>query len=325
MDPLQEVLTLVGATSYLSTGMVAGGDWAVRFEPPDGVKFNSVRRGRCVIRVDGITEPITLEADDCFLLTQPRGFTLASDLTVPPVPARSIFAAARAGEAPRAGVARAGVGDDVLVIGGGFSFNERARSVLLRNLPPVLHVPTSEPEAETIRWSLRHIGTELQGGKFGSGAVAEHLAMVMLIEVVRFQLARRPGSTAGWLAGLADPVVAAALRAIHGRPGHPWTVAELARASRVSRSTLAARFKQVVGQGPLEYLTQWRIELASQRLLRGAETLDRIAQDVGYGSESALSTAFKRVTGTTPREYRNQQAPAEAARMDDRTRPSDAR
>jgi AraC-like DNA-binding protein len=275
--------------------MVAGGDWAVRFEPPLGVKFNSVHRGRCLLAVDGLPEPIRLAPDDCYLLTQPRAFTLASDLSVPTVPAAALF---------RENPAQAGEGEEVVMIGGGFRFNERARTVLLDNLPPVLHVPGALPEAETVRWSLRHIGTELTGGGLGGGAVAEHLAMVMLIEVLRLHLAQRPGDTTGWLAGLADPLVADALRAMHARPGHAWTVAELAEVSRVSRSTLAARFKQVVGQGPLEYLTAWRIELASQRLRQGTQTLDRIAREVGYGSESALSTAFKRVMGSSPREYR---------------------
>ena len=295
MDPLQDVLGVVEATSYLSTVFTAGGDWAVRFEPPLGVKFNSVQRGHCLLAVDGLPEPIVLAPDDCYLLTQPRAFTLASDLSRATVPAGPIF---------RENPARAGAGEEVVLIGGGFHFNERARSVLLDNLPPVLHVPSSRPEAETVRWALRHIGTELTGAPLGGQAIAEHLAMVMLIEMLRLHLAQRPGDITGWLAGLADPPIASALRAIHERPGHSWTVAELAAVSRVSRSTLAARFKQVVGQGPLEYLTGWRIELASQRLREGTQTLDRIAREVGYGSESALSTAFKRVMGSSPREYR---------------------
>ena len=300
MDPLQDVLAVVGATSYLSTGLVAGGDWAVRFEPPAGVKFNSVRRGHCRLRVEGVPRPIALGPGDCFLLTQPRAFTLASDLSLAGVPAGPIFRGAT-------GPAQAGTGAEMAMIGGGFLFNQRARSLLLNNLPPVLHVPGDQPEAGTVHWALGHIGSELAGGQIGAGAIAEHLAMVMLIEVLRLHLRQRPGDTTGWLAGLADPLVADALRAIHERPGHPWTVAELAATARVSRSTLAARFKRVVGQGPLEYLTAWRIELASQRLRQGTQTLDRIAREVGYGSESALSTAFKRVVGSSPREYRRAQ------------------
>ncbi|MET9110600.1 helix-turn-helix transcriptional regulator, partial [Streptomyces zhihengii] len=137
----------------------------------------------------------------------------------------------------------------------------------------------------------------------------EHLAVVMLVHVLRIHLARASPAVPGWLAGLADPVVAAALAAVHGDPARAWTVADLARAGAVSRSTLASRFKQAVGQGPSEYLTSWRIELAAKRLLDDGETLSSVARAVGYGSESALSTAFKRVTGLSPREYRRRARP----------------
>lgn len=298
MDPLEDVLALVEASSYLSTGLTAGGAWAVRFAPPAGVKFNSVRRGSCLIRVDGVPEPIRLAPDDAFLLTRPVGFVMASDLSVPPVPAHTVFATALDG------MARAGKGDDVEVIGGGVTFNERARTLLLSSLPPILHVPADTAPAGNIRWVLQRIGAEARGHDIGSGIVARHLAMVLFVEVLRLHLARAPHDVSGWLAGTADPVIGAALRAMHTRPDRHWTVADLARAGNVSRSTLAARFKDVVGTGPLDYLTGWRIELAAQRLIASTETLDTIARRVGYGSESALSAAFKRVTGATPREYR---------------------
>lgn len=300
MDPLDEVLELLDTTSQLSTGMVAGGRWAVRFAPPVGVKFNVVRRGRCLLRVDGGPDRVVLETGDCFLLTRPRPFTLASDLDLPAEPAQPIFQAAVDG------VARTGQGEDVLISGGAFSFTDRARTLLLDSLPPVVHVPAATPEAASIHWAIGEIDAELRQARPGAQAVAEHLALVMLIRILRLHLQR--GASAGWLAGLADPVVAPALRAIHARPTRSWTVAELAGTASVSRSTLAARFKDVVGRGPLEYLTAWRIELAAERLRGGEETVATIARAVGYGSESALSVAFKRTTGLTPRAYRNQRA-----------------
>jgi AraC-like DNA-binding protein len=126
---------------------------------------------------------------------------------------------------------------------------------------------------------------------------------VMLVHVLRTHLAGGAGAP-GLLAALADPVVATALRALHARPAHHWTVRELAGTAAVSRSTLAARFTAALAQGPLEYLTLWRMELAAERLRGGTDTLATIARAVGYGSESALSAAFKRVTGRSPREYR---------------------
>ncbi|MGR6921919.1 AraC family transcriptional regulator [[Actinomadura] parvosata] len=298
-DPLEDVLTLIGTTSRLSVGLVAGGRWALSFGPPDGIKFNAVRRGRCVLTVDGVPEPIPLHEGDCFLLVQPRAFTLASAPGVRPLPAGPVFAAATGG------VARTGTGEDVVLMGGRFGFGERARELLLDVLPPVIHVPGDTAEAATVRWALQQIDAELRERPLAATLVTEHLALVMLIHLLRLHLVNAgPGGTSGWLAGLTDPIVAPALRALHARPAHAWTVAELAAVAAVSRSTLAARFKQVVGQGPLEYLTRWRIELAADRLRHGDQTVAAIAAQVGYGSVSALSNAFKRVTGVSPRDYR---------------------
>jgi AraC-like DNA-binding protein len=297
-DPLEDVLALVGTSGHLTVGLAAGGEWALAFDPPPAVKFNAVRRGSCLLTVDGVAEPIALAEGDCFLLTRSRGFVLASGPGLTPEPAAPYFAAAVDG------VARAGAGDDMLILGGRFDFGERARELLLDVLPPVIHVPGGTAEAATVRWALGQIDAELRDRPLASTLVTEHLALVMLIHLLRLHLATGPGAAAGWLAGLADPVVAPALRAMHARPAHAWTVAQLAEVATVSRSTLAARFAEAVGQGPMDYLTGWRIELAAGRLRRGEDTVAVIARDVGYGSESALSTAFKRVTGASPREYR---------------------
>jgi AraC-like DNA-binding protein len=196
----------------------------------------------------------------------------------------------------------------VFLLGGRFDFGERARELLLDALPPVLHVPGDTEAAATLRWALAQVDAELRDRPVASGLVAEHLALIMLIHMLRLHLATTPAAGPGWLGGLADPVVAPALRALHADPARPWTVADLATVSAVSRSTLAARFKQAVGQGPLDYLTGWRIELAADRLRRG-DGIATIARAVGYGSESALSTAFKRETGRSPREFRRATRP----------------
>ncbi|MFI7639722.1 cupin domain-containing protein [Nonomuraea sp. NPDC049400] len=301
-DPLEDVLALVGTTSRLSVRLVAGGEWALSFGPPPAVKFVAVRRGRCLLTVDGVPDPIELAEGDCFLLTQPRAFTLASGRGVRPGPAGPIFAAATDG------VARVGTGEDLISIGGRFDFGERAQELLLDALPPVIHVPGRSAEAATVRWALEQIDAELRDRPLAATLVTEHLALVMLIHLLRVHLAG-PGAASGWMAGLTDPVVAPALRAMHARPAHAWTVAQLAEVAAVSRSTLAARFKKAVGQSPLDYLTGWRIELAAERLGRGDQTVAMIAREVGYGSESALSNAFKRVTGASPREYRRRTSP----------------
>jgi AraC-like DNA-binding protein len=190
------------------------------------------------------------------------------------------------------------------MLGGRFDFGDRARALLLDALPAVQHVPGASDAAATLRWALAQVDAELRDRPVAATLVAEHLALVMLIHMLRLHLATAPAAGPGWLGGLADPIVAPALRALHADPARQWTVADLARTAAVSRSTLAARFKHAVGQGPLDYLTGWRIELAADRLRRHDGTVAAIAHAVGYGSESALSTAFKRVTGSSPAAYR---------------------
>ncbi|MFD9293042.1 AraC family transcriptional regulator [Streptomyces sp. NPDC060030] len=300
MDPLEDVLTLLETRGHLSASMAAGGRWAVRFKAPEAVKFNAVRRGSCLLEVDGVDEPIGLAEGDCYLLTRPHPFVLRSDREAVPVEAGAVFTAA-GGD-----VARIGEGDDVFLIGGAFSFGTHAQELLLDQLPPVVHIPAGTRHAETVRWALTAIDRELTDRPMGATLVAEQLAVVMLVHVLRLHLARDPHTASGWLAGLGDPVIAAALTCLHRDPAHPWTVAELASTAAVSRSTLAARFKTTVGQGPLEYLTRWRIQLAARQLRDGGATLAAIAHSVGYGSESALSVAFKRVMGVPPGDYRRQ-------------------
>ncbi|WP_406373969.1 AraC family transcriptional regulator [Streptomyces sp. NBC_01550] len=298
MDPLEDVLALLETQSHVSASLTAGGEWAVRFDGPSGVKFNAVRRGHCILEVESLDDPIALSPGDCYLLTRPQRFILRSDPPGPEVDASTVFRSAENG------VAHAGTGQDVLLIGGRFTFGAPGQDLLLADLPSVIHVPAGTANAETIEWALTIIERELSDKHMASTLVAEHLAVVMLVHVLRLHLAREPQMVSGWLAGLADPVVAAALTSLHADPAYSWTVAELAHAGAVSRSTLAARFKTLVGQGPLEYLTHWRIQLAAQKLRKSSETISSIARSTGYGSESAISTAFKRVMGVPPSAYR---------------------
>ena len=298
MDPLEDVLTLLSPRSHLSARFAAGGAWALRFEPPEGVKFNAVRRGSCVLEVDGVEGVIELSQGDCYLLTRPAPFVLRSDPAAVPVDAGPVFARAEDG------VARVGDGDGVLLVGGEFSFGARARELLIGRLPAVVHIPAGSRHAETVAWALSEIEDELTHRPMASSVVAELLATVMLVHVLRLHIARDPSPASGWIAGLRDPVVAAALAQMHGDPAHPWTVAELAARASVSRSTLASRFKTLVGVGPLDYLTRWRIELAARQLHDGQMTVASVAHSVGYGTESALSVAFKRVLGMSPSVYR---------------------
>jgi AraC-like DNA-binding protein len=138
----------------------------------------------------------------------------------------------------------------------------------------------------------------------GQAAVLDRLLDLLLIAVLRTWLSHPETEPPGWYQAHSDPVVGKALRLLHDAPAHPWTVAKLASATNVSRAALARRFTDLVGEPPMAYLTGWRLALAADLLREPASTIGKVAEQVGYGSSYALSAAFKRVRGISPREHR---------------------
>ena len=150
----------------------------------------------------------------------------------------------------------------------------------------------------------RQLTEESQLGKPGADGALTKLAELMFIEVLRRYLDELPPGQDGWLAGLRDEVVGRALALIHGQPSRPWTLADLARDTASSRSNLAKRFTSLVGQPPMQYLTQWRMQVAANLLAQSGAKVATIGADVGYDSEAAFSRAFKKATGLAPGAWR---------------------
>jgi AraC-like DNA-binding protein len=178
---------------------------------------------------------------------------------------------------------------------------------LIAALPRVLHVradQASDPLNSLIALTL----AESQGLRAGSGCMLARLSEMMFIEVVRLHLQTLPSEQPGWLAGLRDPVVGRALSVLHGDPARDWTLVHLAEAVAVSRSALAERFRQWTGLAPMQYLAQWRMQLAAGRLADGTSSVAGVAFDVGYGSEAAFSRAFKKLVGVPPSVWRDRGA-----------------
>ena len=156
----------------------------------------------------------------------------------------------------------------------------------------------------------RQVVAESNNPRPGSETMLTRMAELMFVEVVRRHVASLSAQETGWLAGVADPVVGSALRALHDQPEHTWTLPELARTVATSRTVLVERFSELVGIPPMQYLTQWRLQLAADRLARGSEKVAAIGARVGYESEAAFSRAFKRATGQSPSAWRNARAGA---------------
>lgn len=299
-DPLGQVLALVSARGDLTSTLIGHGDWALRFSAPVGAKFNSVTVGSCIVYTEGLAQPVTLRVGDSFLLTRPQEFVLATSAEAREQPASPFFRAAE-GRTVEFGPTEQPV--SAALIGGSFTFDRRARELLLNALPPLIYLPADASGAATAQYLLRRIDQEGRYGGLAADVIVQHLAVVLLVDMIRYHVTKNSNGI-GWLQGLTDPVVAAALAAIHTAPAARWTVQLLADEAHVSRSTFAARFKSVVGQGPLEYLTRWRLEVGAHRLATTSLTIATIAGDVGYGSEAAFALAFKRELGMAPGRYR---------------------
>ncbi len=190
-------------------------------------------------------------------------------------------------------------GETVMLTGTYPSGGEVSRR-LLRALPTLLVLHDDEWDSPLVGL----LADEIVKDEPGQEAVLDRLLDLLLIAVLRAWFARPEAATPDWYGAYSDPVVGRALRLLHHNPAHPWTVAELAREVGASRAALARRFKELVGEPPMTFLTGWRIALAADLLREPGATVGSVAHEVGYGSPFALSTAFKRLRGVSPHQHR---------------------
>ena len=180
--------------------------------------------------------------------------------------------------------------------------DRRPFNPLLEALPRLLHMRgMSEGWLDGF---ARHLTEESRGGRPGADSVLTRLAELMFIQLLRRYLENLPPDQTGWLAGLRDEVVGRVLALIHRQPGRPWTLEELAREASSSRTSVAKRFSERVGRPPMQYLAQWRMQVAANLLSQSGAKISSIGREVGYDSEAAFSRAFKKETGVAPGAWR---------------------
>ncbi|RBP07407.1 AraC-like DNA-binding protein [Roseiarcus fermentans] len=294
MDPLSEVISYQELRNYRVGGFEAGGDWSIRFDPFEGVKCYAVTSGACWLAVEEFGEPVLFTQGDCLLLPHGSAFRVASDPALPPEDWKRHFLGAREGS-----LVKLNDGGEVTVLGGHFQLAGAQADMLLGMLPPIVHL-RSDTDRATLRWAFDRMRQELLDPRPGGFLIVQQLTTMIFIQALRLHLDESTG--VGWLFALSDKHVGAAIAAMHRQPARRWTVAALADEVGMSRSGFAARFGQLVGDGPIEYLTRWRMLLAGRSLKRG-EPIGAVARSLGYESESAFSTAYKRVTGSPPRRH----------------------
>jgi AraC-like DNA-binding protein len=299
IDPFSDILKLTRAQSMLTGGFTAGGVWAIRFPAPDKIKFFAVVRGHCWVRLEGQPLPVRFETGDVGLLSAHLWSILSSDPEVEPVDAMSLFS-----NAGRSSV-EIGDGSEFTHIGGHVLLDPVSGPLLLNSLPPWIHIQASSPQASVFRWLLDQLVQERAAKQPGSQLASAQLAQLLFIQILRAHLITSEPLAAGWLRALSDPRIVPALRLMHDNPAYEWHLEELAKACAMSRTTFASHFKTVAGVAPLSYLTDWRMRLAERALGQGLTPVAVVAQTLGYSSESAFSNAFKRVTGASPKAYRD--------------------
>jgi AraC-like DNA-binding protein len=307
-DPLSDVLRAVrldGAFFYAveasepwSVEAVAAKDLTPRVLPGAEhlISYHILTAGRCWGGLIG-EPPVALEPGDVIVFPHGDAHVMSSDPKL-----RTESAPATPGRYPETVTLGAGERVTATFVCGFLGCDWRPFNPLLSTLPRRLHLPGL---SSGWRQSFaRQVVEESRTRRVGADSVLTRLAELMFVEVLRHYIETLPPGQRGWLAGLRDDVVGRGLGLLHGAPAHPWTLDELAGGVAMSRSAFADRFTAVVGQPPMQYLAQWRMQLAAGRLATGNAKVAAIAEEVGYDSEPAFSRAFKRLMGVSPAAWR---------------------
>jgi len=274
------------------------------------IEYHVIARGSCWAHPVG-REPARLREGDIIIFPQGHAHVLSSAPGMRGSPETPPLAR-REGPLPMVFDRGGGGPERARVICGFLGCDDRPFNPLLGSLPEVIHLSAStHPSTGWLRSLVEAAVAEARNARAGAQNVLARLSELMFVEAVRHYLETLPPEQRGWLAGLRDPIAGQALSALHRAPADDWTLEALARQVGVSRSALAERFAEVVGQPPMQYLTCWRMQLAARRLADGGQVA-QVAAGVGYESEAAFSRAFKKVVGVPPGAWRRgRQAPPE--------------
>lgn len=318
MDALSDVLRTISLKGAIFFTVDASAPWVA--EAPAAYKiapvvmpgvqhlieYHVVTRGECWGGIAG-EEPVRLSEGDVIVFPHGDPHVMSSAPGMRGEPVMDVYASPpplpfslELGERGRA---------EVNLVCGFLGCDARPFNPLLENLPRVLHVRRGGARGDGWLGSLIRLTlSEAEARRPGGECVLARMSELLFIEVVRRHLEALPAGQTGWLAGLRDDCVGRALALLHNRPAHCWTLEELAHEVGLSRSAFAERFAQLVGQPPMQYLAQWRMQLAARLLSRGNANVASAALEVGYDSEAAFSRAFKKLVGMPPGAWRRQQA-----------------
>jgi AraC-like DNA-binding protein len=313
MDALSDVLRAVRLTGAIFFDIHASEPWVAETPPGEAIVdamfpgsehlicYHVITQGSCWACVPG-ESPTRLSAGDIMVLPHGDTHVLSSTPGLRRTPDMTLYRMPSDGKLPVSISMGGSHGAPVHFVCGFLGCDARPYNPLLSALPRVILVSghAGGALAAYVQFAL----AESKQPRMGGQCVLGRLSELMFVDVVRHYLETLPADRTGWLAGLRDPFVGRALSAIHRDPAHDWTIESLAKNVGLSRSALAERFTQFVGQPLMQYLTNWRMQLAANHLLSGTESVAVIANRIGYESEAAFSRAFKKAVGTPPSQWR---------------------
>lgn len=298
-DPLGTFLHQLRLEGSLYCRSHLSGDWSLSMPAlPGKMMIHIITAGECWLQQDN-EEPILLKRGALALIPHGDGHTISSHPDLEPTP---LFEAGVQQISERYEVLEiTGDGKKTELTCGVTGFDHFSGQQLIGQLPRLLRLDQLESNSQ--RWldsTLEFIASEASQLKPGGETIITHLADILVIQLIRHWMEQSPHASRGWVGALRDKHIGLALQAIHNEPEKKWTVDSLARECGMSRSGFSAHFKHLVGSSAKSYLTQWRMNLAHQRLKQSSEPLITLAEELGYTSEAAFSRAFKRVMGVSP-------------------------
>jgi AraC-like DNA-binding protein len=333
MDALSEFLRTVKLSGAMFYDARCSAPWCVRSPPVERwrdyvapasshvVEFHLVTEGRCYVRLGD--ETTALAAGDIVMLPHGDEHYLGNGVGAAVVEGESDLHKLLTRQI--ALETFGGGGEPTHFVCGYLACDARRMRPVLAGLPRVVRVRLRDDVAGTwLENTIRHSVTQATAGAPGSDVILRRLAEVLFVEALRRYVVALPPGLTGWLAGAADPAVGRALAAMHRRTAHAWTLAEIAREAGLSRSALTERFTRYLGQSPMNYFADWRLELAAETLRTTNLGVVEVAAQVGYESGAAFNRAFKRRFALPPARYRRDHRGADdgAGAPRDRRRPA---
>ncbi|MDB5824882.1 MAG: AraC family transcriptional regulator [Herminiimonas sp.] len=322
MDALSDVLRIVQLSGAVFLHGEFTSPWCLvnhadskacaGFLPPaDRVAvYHLIVEGSCWARLaDDNDGPVQIKAGELLVLPQGEAHLMGSDLELEPVPAAPLLAEhveMHPGEIMQ--IVHGGGGARTRMVCGFLTCDGALSNPLLASLPRLFKVDIGGSlESAWLSATLGFATAEAASPKAGTATVLAKLSELLFVQAVRRCIDTLPENEKGWLAALRDRYVGKALVHLHAQPAYPWTVDELAGKVALSRSALAQRFVNLLGQSPMQYLARWRLQTAARQLRSGDQSLGEVASTIGYDSEAAFSRAFKREFGLAPASWRASQ------------------